>query len=717
MTSCSQISSELAELSAQIAALDNKFILKSEKQGIIQASAAAAKTLIMPGILSLILSQLAPVKAAIAVIEIKLAAAAAAAASASAVAVKAASAIPLILAKLAVLAGLATTVAAVAAAVYSLLARIQALEIGVGSLTQQMDKAYNLISLVNSKAANALSTAQKAAYKAGDAINKATEAVAVAGEALLTGQQADNKAGTAINKSDAAAAVAGNALNTAQQADNKAGTAINKSDAAAAVAGNALNTAQQADSKAGTAINKSDAAAAVAGNALNTAQQADSKAVVAGNIAQQAQAQAAEAAAIAQAADSKAVAAGVLGASNAKDIGIIYGLLNGAKVPVNQVLAIANQAIATANQALVKVNDLTQQLQDDMLDLTGINGKLDNLATAVAFVPAKVDALVVPKVAAKAAEGLCATTNPGGCMHKLVNKVGDSIKDNTTEKANFIINLINKLGIKELLERMKQLQGVVGPQLLNRFNQPVGVSTWLQQFTKNQVLDRALAVLTFATTVHNATQLSSQLATTLGTALGNVLQFLGIKDQEGKAYQVNSLIGKTVQGIIQSIVGAENYNQLSKSWAAANRIYQAGANVLNTFQSTANTILDGLQITLGRVGKIGNALRNAGQVLEDAYTWMNPNPRINRITTNLEKLNDGASTVEQITQAPIEATQAISELQQANTAFLKALKEDDKPANQAAQEPEPNKFKKDKEVESQNSQGVDVILKDFDPIS
>ncbi|MDB9370299.1 hypothetical protein PN456_15280, partial [Nodularia spumigena CS-586/05] len=476
-------------------------------------------------------------------------------------------------------------------------------------------------------------------------------------------------------------------------------------------------TAQQADNKASTAINKSDAAAAVAGNALNTAQQADSKAVVAGNIAKQAQAQASEAAAIAQAADSKAVAAGALGAANAKDIGIIYGLLNGLKAAVNQALAIANQAIAIANQALVKVNDLAQQLQDDMLDLTGINKKLDSLATAVAFVPAKVNALVVPKVAAKAAEGVCTTTKPGGCMHGLVNNVGNSIKKDFGDKANFIINLLNKLGIEELLKRMKDLQGVVGSKITLFNGSTATLTQYLQGFAKNQVIDRALGILTLAATIHNASQLSSQLGQTLGSALGNVLTFLGIKDPEGKPYDVGNVVGKSIQGLISSIVGAENYTSLSKSWAKANRIYQASTNVLNAFQSTANTILDGLQITLGRVGKIGNALRSAGQVLEDAYTWMNPNPRINRITTKLEKLNDGASTVEQITQAPIEATQAISELQQANTEFLKALKEDDKPANQAAQEPEPIKFKKDKEAESQNSQGVDVILKDFDPTS
>lgn len=56
---------------------------------------------------------------------------------------------------------------------------------------------------------------------------------------------------------------------------------------------------------------------------------------------------------------------------------------------------------------------------------------------------------------------------------------------------------------------------------------------------------------------------------------------------------------------------------------------------------------------------------------------MNPQPKFNRVTQTLEKFQVGASTIQQVTQAPLDIIQATTELQNANTELVKAFKEDE----------------------------------------
>ncbi len=59
-------------------------------------------------------------------------------------------------------------------------------------------------------------------------------------------------------------------------------------------------------------------------------------------------------------------------------------------------------------------------------------------------------------------------------------------------------------------------------------------------------------------------------------------------------------------------------------------------------------------------GKIGNALKKSGEVLDTAYGWMNPQPKFNRISQTLENLQQGASTIQQVTQAPLDVINAVT---------------------------------------------------------
>jgi hypothetical protein len=92
-------------------------------------------------------------------------------------------------------------------------------------------------------------------------------------------------------------------------------------------------------------------------------------------------------------------------------------------------------------------------------------------------------------------------------------------------------------------------------------------------------------------------------------------------------------------------------------------------------------------------GKIGNALKKGGVVLENAYGWMNPQPKFNRVTQTLENFQQAASTVQMVTQIPLDVISQTTELTTASTEFVKAVKEDDKAANKATPIPEPDDLK------------------------
>jgi hypothetical protein len=235
------------------------------------------------------------------------------------------------------------------------------------------------------------------------------------------------------------------------------------------------------------------------------------------------------------------------------------------------------------------------------------------------------------------------------------------------------------------------------------------------KFFKWAVFDRFLNLMIFASTVHNAVQLSNDIGQTLLGAFSNVLQLFGINDSDGNAYNLSDLINKSFEEIVKGLVGSDNYTNLTTAWAKANRIYQASTNILNSFQNLTSTVLNALEITAGRIGKIGNALRKSGEVLDNAYTWMNPQPKFNRVTNFLEGLQNGASTIQMVTQAPLDVINATTEMTNASTEFVKALGEDDKPENKGNNDNEPQQLKADLVASKLASLGQEMTEADLEP--
>ncbi|MBD2243221.1 hypothetical protein [Nostoc sp. FACHB-888] len=351
------------------------------------------------------------------------------------------------------------------------------------------------------------------------------------------------------------------------------------------------------------------------------------------------------------------------------------------------------KALAIPNK---KIDSLqTQQRESEKMNKEGLE-KLDQIIPMLAGIPL-IPALAanairpsiptLPQIETAAAAGTCRTTQPGGCMRRALDDNAANIANNANRNSANILDALNTGANAALLQGQQTILTRLGAQL------PGGIGGKLSRFTDWLQLDRALNLLILAATIHNALMLSNDIGQTLLGAINNVLQLIGLKKEDGSNFDIGSVISGSIENLIKGAIGADNYIQLKEAWAKANRVYQATTNVLNSFLNLSQTILQASELIAAYTGRIGNALKKGGVILENAYGWMNPQPRFNRITTFLEGLQNGASTIQMVTQAPLDIITATTEFTTASTEFVKAIKEDDKPANKPASTPEPDQLK------------------------
>lgn len=364
------------------------------------------------------------------------------------------------------------------------------------------------------------------------------------------------------------------------------------------------------------------------------------------------------------------------------------------------------------NQLKIDVTKIDTKLKEQEKVNQQAIPKLDQLLGLMPLMPGRTaDAIrpsipTIPQIETASATGTCRALQPGGCSRKALDDLSNGINQNTNNQSNNLFDKLNtganvaELALLKIIDNKlgNQIKGGLSGKLVDGFK-------WLQ-------LDRALSILTFAATVQNHVMLSNNIGTTLLSAFSNILTLIGLKDDQGQAYDVASVINSSIESFVKSIVGAENYTTISEAWAKANRIYQATTNILNSFQNISSTILSAMEVIGGNNSKIGNALKKAGTVLDNAYGWMNPQPKFNRVTQTLEKFQVGASTIQQVTQAPLDIIQATTELQNANTELVKAIKEDE-PKNKGTESPEPDKLKGDELVSKIGSRISNILPDDL----
>ena len=113
-----------------------------------------------------------------------------------------------------------------------------------------------------------------------------------------------------------------------------------------------------------------------------------------------------------------------------------------------------------------------------------------------------------------------------------------------------------------------------------------------------------------------------------------------------------------------NILGAEQYAELTARIAKANRIYQASVNVLDTTRNLFDSAHSIAEIGIEHTGQIGNALRDAGVVAEDAYGHMveRVSPQ-NRALRQVAKFREGAEAVEDALNTVSDVSSNVIEIQ------------------------------------------------------
>ncbi|BAZ29949.1 hypothetical protein NIES4074_23970 [Cylindrospermum sp. NIES-4074] len=320
----------------------------------------------------------------------------------------------------------------------------------------------------------------------------------------------------------------------------------------------------------------------------------------------------------------------------------------------------------------------TKAKEDEKLNKEG-NEKLAQMLPIIAALPiaiAGIPALTakltptIPQITQATGTAICNSAN-GGCLSNALNNTSNNINQNTNNQNSNLLDKLNALGQGADLA----LLGVINDKLGDKV--PGGLSGFLTKGFQWLHLDRVLNVLIFISTLHNAAMLSNNLGQTLLQAIANGLTLIGIKDESGGDIDLNAVIGNTAQGVIQGIIGTDNYTSLSLAWIKASRIYQANANVISSITNMSDVILNGVELVAGGVAKVANALRNWRVVGEKAYEVMNPQPNLKwGIFNKLQKAQESADFILQVSQVPVDLTQAATEFTNSATELTKAIKED-----------------------------------------
>lgn len=381
-------------------------------------------------------------------------------------------------------------------------------------------------------------------------------------------------------------------------------------------------------------------------------------------------------------------------------------------VPKSKSAPITKTPAELANDGIKTALDRQQKEFNDKL------GQLTAIATAIAALTPAIQGIpnaIANNPNVRAANrndvqgAVCEISQPTGCLGAPIKKAEDAAKSNGSklDEINAALGAGNAGANAALLAGQSTILERLGDQL------PGGIGGKLSRFAEWAHLDRVLNLMILSATIHNALMLSNDIGQTFIGILNNIFQLIGLKKEDGSSFDIGSVISGTIENLIKGAIGVDNYTNLKESWAKANRIYQATNNVINSFLNLSQIILQASELIASYTGKIGNALKKGGVILESAYGWMNPQPKFNRVTQTLESLQNGASTIQMVTQAPLDVVNAVTESTTAATEFVKAVKEDDKPVNKAVPIPEPDELKAKETQSKTDSQPLTFDFSDL----
>lgn len=318
------------------------------------------------------------------------------------------------------------------------------------------------------------------------------------------------------------------------------------------------------------------------------------------------------------------------------------------------------------------------------------NFSLDDIVKLVTPLPALISAnnpanpQTFSRLAEAAATGVCRTTQPGGCMGKALSDLGNRNSQGLNnlgsklDAANLAANTA-QLALLKKIDTTTVTNGLkLGSQLANG-----GIAQKLIRMGDMLRLPQILSVANFAVSTHNALMLSRNIGDTLPSVIDTAIQLVVPKDSELAGINVSEIVGREFKELLVNIVGVENFAELSVKFAKANRIYQAGSNLLWSVQSiTDNSLIVGNAI-FENVSLIGNALKKARAINDNAFDWMSPNMSAQfRWQKRLENMDEAAGFLLLIASGLLGVKESIDEAKENKKELDKAIEDAKKPVTE-----------------------------------
>lgn len=194
-------------------------------------------------------------------------------------------------------------------------------------------------------------------------------------------------------------------------------------------------------------------------------------------------------------------------------------------------------------------------------------------------------------------------------------------------------------------------------------------------------LQKVIDVLTLATSLHNAYYLSQDVAATMGEMLTLVLETVGMKDEAGNPLDVNALVGKAIKDKLKEALGDKLYTSITNSLTRASRIYQSASNVIWNLRSIGDSTLDLLEIAANNTGKIGNALKLSKVVDALSYSHFSENyragdrtrRRVQDMLENIEQVDNTVGTLYATVASVRDIQEELQQTKQAKEQFLQDI--------------------------------------------
>jgi hypothetical protein len=213
-----------------------------------------------------------------------------------------------------------------------------------------------------------------------------------------------------------------------------------------------------------------------------------------------------------------------------------------------------------------------------------------------------------------------------------------------------------KTGITSIIDKIGSPIANTGATLFEGINK---IQEWGTKFSQSLRLDRVYNALAVMLQIHNAAILSRNLGESLGFLIDASLQALRLKDENDEEFNLTQVIGTSIENFIKSIVGNDIYEGASRQWKLISAIYSAAINIYEMSLSAFGGLAEGISVIGEYQGKIGNALKRSGGVMQNAYDWMEENFKVKmtragylgRVADQLQEAEDVVSNVTELPES------------------------------------------------------------------